>query len=155
MKIDVDELEDSAKSLNQSDIDAVETQIGALPEPLNDFYLQVNGGTPNRCHLEGESEEEWEAHSFLGMRRKTHLNEKTAEEAYQRFVREWGAIPDDKTPFARDSGGDYYVMDRHDGKMFFWAHDIEDEELQLVAPSLEAMWERLETEDDFYEDKQP
>lgn len=44
-------------------------------------------------------------------------------------------------------------MDRHDGKIFFWAHDVKDEELQFVAPSLEEMWDRLETEDDFYEDE--
>jgi SMI1 / KNR4 family (SUKH-1) len=144
------EFTDVGRPLTVQDLAALEEIVGELPEDLRQHYLQYNGGVPSAGYFTDDDDAENEIDSFLTTRYRQYPDEVLLEDYYQAVVHDRKEFSSDYVPFARNGGDDLYVMNRHDGSIYFWAHDVPGDPLRPVAVSLESLLNRMQTEAEYY-----
>ena len=110
-------------SLTESDLEAVEDQIGiALPSDLRAHYALFNGGKPIPNFFSKDNE--WyEIQEFLPMRTNRHS---AFESTYDSLVKGNKFFPKQTIPFAADDSGDYFLYSLSKesfGHIFFNQHE--------------------------------
>ena len=116
------------EELSENDIKKIELIIGKrFPEELKNHYMKYNGGVSKRKYFIKENGVTLEIKKFLQMKQSID-NRMTVENCFlQGQSRDY--FPSELIPFAIDHGGNYFVIDANDGKIFFYAIDAWDDDL--------------------------
>ena len=145
--------------LSEADMKAAEKRMGfKLPTELRRHYFMYNGGEPERRCWKGRRYEDNYLTIFFPIRKVSDLNSKkmtkveTLDEAVVDLL-DRKQIPESFIPFADDSGGNYFCLDRKTGKIYFFIMD-EDSDFKsrqrYLAPSLKEFIEGLVKGDNEY-----
>ncbi len=116
-----------------ADVAAAEARLGfALHDPLRDLCLRENSGMPARCWFTGpphraETQVDW----FLPLEPAGQPELRGIVDTYRRMT-EAGVLPRSSIPFARDGGGNTFLLDRDTGRVWFmpmdaWNHAVTPE----------------------------
>jgi len=122
-------LTDCQKRLTLADLALVEQDLRIkLPEAFRSFYLQHNGGTPDRTTWVDPAGkfDDIEVRDFLSM---LYFNSKGDDPDFtlNGIARsQWAAgdLPKSLLPFAIDWGGNYLCLDIADGKVCYFLRDV-------------------------------
>lgn len=91
------------------DIKEVEKRFGIqLPKPLKEFYLQSNGGRPDRDRYKGDGDI-YIVNAFLPIKYAAGTGG-TLERSIQWLKVDRRVLPDDLVPFAVDPFGNYFCF---------------------------------------------
>jgi hypothetical protein len=144
----------TGRVLTSGDLDRVQDFLGyAIPESVRRHYSKWNGGTPARRFFLTRDGRELEINHFLPIGQRRFDRDITMEDSVERLVRTKHVIPEFLLPFAVNSGGDYYCIDRGDGAVIFYAMDqcLEPQRAShRVAESLDLFVEGMVTEEELY-----
>ena len=87
-----------------------------LPNELKDFFRENNGGIPNKNVFETKGKE-YEIRCFLSFNDGEYNSIKAPLASFQEETQ--GKI----IPIAKDSGDNYYCMNKENGKIYYWDKD--------------------------------
>lgn len=115
---------DGAIPITTADITAAEQALGfALPPALVAFCLAENGGMPTRCWLIDEVRDlEYWINWFIPIEPAEAMMSGGLVAVYRQLVSE-GLLPTGSLPFARDAGGNFFLLDRDDRRVWFMPMD--------------------------------
>ena len=148
---------DGATPIALADIAAAERALGfTLPPALVALCLAENGGMPKRCWLIDEARDlEYWVNWFIPIEPAGATTGKGLVSIYCQLVGE-GMLPADSLPFANDAGGNFFLLDRNDRRVWFmpmeeWHHEETAEQNwarsgRTVANSLAAFLAALSVE---------
>jgi hypothetical protein len=98
--------------------------------------MEYNGGVPNRKYFIKENGVTIEIKKFLQMKGSIDFRMTVEDSFLQGQSKDY--LPSELIPFAIDHGGNYFVIDVNDGKIFFYAIDAWDDELTNDQNKLKA-----------------
>jgi SMI1 / KNR4 family (SUKH-1) len=139
--------EDNASSLSINAITEFEQKIGCtLPQDYCDFLVQHNGGQPELQFLEvSDCKSDVMIHCFLG------IGNPNADILI--WLKELDDdLKDTFLPIGIDPGGNFLLMDKSDGKIYYWdsaryfSCSSDEENAFWVANSFSHLLERLKGE---------
>lgn len=120
----INEFSDVAPALSESDMRAVEREIGyQLPAELRQHYLRINGGAPERRYFLTKDGMELEINEFRPIAHRARPKQITIESTILDLVKTRRLIPEALVPFAVNSGGDFYCVDRRDQSIVYYTMD--------------------------------
>jgi hypothetical protein len=112
---------------------------------VRDFYLSINGGSPEPYVFEDQNIDTIVA-EFLPLKSE---RKGTVLVSYKRLVCEKKLVPRHFLPFAVDGGGDYFFVDCStlDGQVYFYRSDsISSERLVNLNLAFKQFWSSLKVE---------
>ena len=126
----------SGESLSRDDIRHVEQTIGiTMPESLADFYMNTNGGFPEKTSWIVDGEEQVRVQCFLPMKNRTRFSN-TIEATYRTGLEEDYFVKG-LVPFAKDFGGNFVCFDGEGGIVFYtmdtWSAGTDKEQSKKEA----------------------
>ena len=137
------------KSLSLKEIEQVEKSIGInFPEPLRQFFQKNNGAEPDPYVLKTDSLDTIVSETIPLLSGK---GRGTAENSYNRLIRQRSLVDEKYFPFAVDGGGDYFFVNCEDQRasVYFYRSDsFSPSSLVKVSESLEDFWQMLTQEED-------
>lgn len=146
-----------AEPISPDDITAAERRLGfALPPELVELCLHGNGGAPDRSWLVDEGQDlEQQVDWFLPVNPEDSSNKIGIVGTYLQLTGE-KLLPVSSIPFACDAGGNFFLLDRVTGKVWFmpmdeWEHEETAQQNwarsgRTVADSFEAFVDTLTDE---------
>ena len=146
-----------AEPIGPDDIAAAERRLGfALPPALVALCLHGNGGAPGRSWLIDEGRDmEQQVDWFLPVKPEGSPDRSGIVGIYLQLTRE-GFLPTTSIPFACDAGGNFFLLDRVTGRVWFmpmdeWEHEETAEQNwarsgRMVADSFETFLDALTDE---------
>src|ERR1700735_2406662 len=109
----------TAQALTESDLQESERAMGqTLPPDLRRHYLLYNGGVPERRYFVTTRGIQLGISLFLTMRYGSPRSP-TMEQIVLSLVCNKGLIPTHLAPFAENSGGDFFCLDRRDQSVVY------------------------------------
>lgn len=145
--------------LTEADIKAAEKRMGfTLPAELRAHYLKYNGGEPELRCWKSEHYDDNYLTGFFPIRKSNDLDDKelakveTLDETVVELL-EGQHMPKSFLPFAADGGGNYFCIDRDDGKIYFLPMDEDssfDSRRRYLAASFNEFVEGLVKGDSEY-----
>lgn len=118
----MNKLSKEAPALAEADLTAIEGKVGfPLPAELRAHYGKHNGGVPERRYFVDDRGTEYEIRQLLSMTHPAFPGDVLFETSYENLVVKKGLIPKSLVPFARDSGDDFYCIDRETGGVVYYA----------------------------------
>jgi len=149
--------ENPKPGISPAELDELEQRIGfAIPHSLRERYGTLGGGRFRFGLFIGDGEIYYDLHELVSAK-STAIDGKIIDmgvaDEYAYIVKERGLVPDRLVPFAVESGGNFYCVDRGDESI--WYADMElgnDRRLpppRRIADSLVAFLEagRLDEDD--------
>jgi hypothetical protein len=125
----------SGRTLSDQQLDDIAANIGVpIPDSLRSFYIQRNGGRPTPNIFIDANGDDYEVHSFKSFGEPGWAGV-SIEDTYRGLVAK-GLIPHDLIPFAMDSGGNPYCMNRS-GEICFMPMDTPNREIVPIANTLD------------------
>ena len=114
---------DRSEPIGPDDVTAAERRLGfALPSPLVALCLYQNGGMPDRSWLINSEGIEEQVDWFLPIKPQGSADKRGIVSIYEQMTGE-GLLPTNSVPFACDAGGNFYLLDRVTGRVWFMPID--------------------------------
>lgn len=115
-------IDESETGLNENDLKFAEENIGfSVPQPIADLYRTVNGGHPDRCFF-NDGRYESEINRLIPLEREGRIEADYMVGIY-RSMTDAGHLPKGHLPFGEDSGGNFYLIDPADERVWYMPMD--------------------------------
>ncbi|MBX4262270.1 SMI1/KNR4 family protein [Clostridium estertheticum] len=131
------------KALKEYDLIFIEEKYNfKFPNKVKEYYLQYNGGEPEKYIFIDEDEDSFIVQKFVSI--KYNSGGGQTLENYIQDIKEDAILPKWLIPFAYDPGGDIYCfsIDKEDnGAIYYWSHehDLEEDTEEHVVWLSESM----------------
>lgn len=120
----------TGKNLLESELNDVQKKFAfKFPNEVKEFYLEYNGGEPERYIFVDSDGDIFTVQKFLPIKYSNKKN--NTIEGYLEDFREDGILPEWLIPFAYDPGGDIYgfsTRTEDNGAIYYWSHECDSDE---------------------------
>jgi len=104
--------------IEPSDIVAAEQELGlTFPKSMADFYLVQNGGLPERCYFLQENGVCVWLDAMIPIEPVGEAIDTGMKATFRRLTGE-GLLPTTNIPFGRDPGGNFFLLDPEDERVW-------------------------------------